>query len=122
MDYNQLLANLQKIRATYLSQEDQKTITQIERRLREKIAAKKIAELPLIQEIVADAEQRVAHIHQLLADDAALQSPERSMERMALYHEKKVHEFWISRLRGEEIDAEIRAIEDFIARRLPENR
>lgn len=111
-----VLTKVGKLREVYLSNEDQKNLTDVERSIRRAIVESELAERSEVQSIVTDAENKVRDISNLLSWDEKLTLE----ERLALFRAREVHMFWLERLDGTRAAALLRSIEKGVDSKLEE--
>lgn len=101
-----LVEKLTKLRQQYPG--DYQLIMELETNLQNKMDSARVIDSPFIQGCVEEARNRVNNISQLLAFDEKLNEPtdEARIKRLALFHERNAHIFWMSAL-GIDIQKEI---------------
>ena len=102
------------LRNKYQDADSRLMIDDFERDMRKLIEVKNIADNPAFQEIVKDAQAKVDEINVLLMTDASM-TPEK---RAALFHEKKVWAFNISRFGATTNDRALAILEERIQHEL----
>lgn len=91
------LEKIKKLRAHYTLAEDQRTLSDLEKKIHSEIKKKNFAKNPLIKDIVRDSITKIKEINFLLSYDDELNKPESATLRMSLFRERDVHKFYIKR-------------------------
>ncbi len=111
---------LKKLREIYILPEDQKTIDEVEKKIRSRIAAANLAERPEVKLITEDAQRKIKEINILLAYDEELNSPteEARVKRWGLFKERSIHQFYLDRFGIKNIEAELESIDQTLDSRI----
>lgn len=101
---------LAALRAVYLDPDFQKRVTDTENALRRNIARKNLAKDETVQEIIAAGEKAIQDISWLLANDEDIKED----QRLALFAEKRVHQFYLERLDGTRAQHALEVIQESV--------
>lgn len=113
-NYQQIQEKITKLRDIYLEDYDQKQIDAIEKALRTKVAASKIADNDIAKELIKDAVSRIKDINFLLAYDRKLTE----VEREGLFKERIVHQWWLDRFGVKNLDNLLKSLEEYVDEKL----
>ena len=108
-------ALISKLREYYIDDEpSQRLLDEKEEELRNALAAKQVQDMPAIQALIKSAQENVEAINVILQNDKELKSD----ERRALMGERDAHEFYIDRLNAEESDKKVKALEEYLEKKV----
>lgn len=119
IDQNPLLAEkLTKLRQQYPG--DFKDIIQYEKDIEQGLKDAEALNLPIIQKLLEDAQGKINDIGLMLAFDPELNAstPEAQQKRLALFHERDAHLFWLRRFKANSEDGIIKSAIDYLDSKL----
>lgn len=105
---------LDKLRSYYFDEVSLRIIDEKEQSLRKLLDSSRFKELKEVQAIISDARQRKLEINTLLTVDDKLTTE----QRVGLFHERDVHDFYLSRFDPEIIMRNIQSIEKYAEQEL----
>lgn len=105
-----------KLRSYYTDEESLNTLAKKEKELRTLIASTGLRDHETIKKIISTTRKIIEGIDLLLQQDADMDE----ITRKKLFVEKKVHQFHLERLGGDEADKRIQSIERFLDDKLAE--
>jgi len=114
---NAIKNKIDKLKAIYLTPEDQRELDDIERNIRRKLAETKLSERDDIKLLVSDSLRRIKEIDIILSSDETMKDDERKV----LFKEKKTIKYYvIDRLGCKKIKKELEIMYDAIDDKLDE--
>lgn len=110
---NEFQEKISKLRQIYTQPHDQRSITEMERKIRATLQKKELLKVDGIKQIIKAAEEEVSNINFLLAYDekANAATEDAAAYRKSLFRERAVHLFWLNRFGVKSEEVLKRAIE-----------
>lgn len=105
---------IDRAKKTFLEEEDQKALSEIEKNIRRGIVQSELRSHPIIEQIISESQSRISAINTILQYDETLSD----LERKALFKERSVHQFWVDRFVGPDVDSKMAALSAYLDERL----